>query len=280
MRIFDVPIDNKKQVLTVLPSLFEEFIDITNLKFYVKELSKERYLSFAYDENKIFDAIINSGLELAQVKKIYFSQIEFLNQFKSQSTNYIKVDDVSISLSKDIIVKIPDNMKFQIENILDVNEIILSKESISISTHSKYIDDKTSNTYSILLFLLSILLVVKIVSNYNVVDTYEEKVNHIKNIDNKSFSSIQLKSIIKKYDKIYSKELQTRELLFYVLELSRVVNIEIQSLELEVNKIQVKIKDNTIDKSTENKIKQYMKKKNIQYSLKRNPKYILLEVQK
>ena len=268
--------DNKKQVLNVLPSLFEEFIEIENLKFYVHKLDTQSYISFAYNEEHILQSIKKSGLQMHQIKNIYFSQIEFYDQL--ENTKQMKIDNVSLSFVNNIIVKIPDNIKMDIQNTVDIENIKLSKESISISSNSKYIDNRTSNILSIFLILFSILFLVKIDSNYTIIGDYENRISNIKNVNNKSLSNIQIKSIIKKYDKIYNKQVEIRELLSYILNMKSIHDIKFLSIEMQNKNLKVKFMNNKIDSTLENKIRAYIQKRYKKYVIKNRDNYILMEV--
>lgn len=278
VRIFDIPVDNKKQALSVLPALYEEFIDITSVKFYVKTLSKNKYLCFAYDENMIIDAIKNSGLNLNQINKVYFCQLEFMDWLTSQNINHIEIDNVSLSLSKGIIVKIPDNMNINIDETIDIKNLFLSKESIYVSTQSRYLDDEILSIFSKIVFLFTLLLLIKIIFNYTVAEKITDEIYYVNNIENKSLSSIQLKSIIKKYERTYSDQIKTREFIEYVLNIQTVENIEMYSFVLGDKKVKIKIQNTINNKSTKNKIKKYISKKYENFTLTINSKYILLEV--
>jgi len=89
VRIFDIPIKNKNDVVKVMPSFFESFLDVDNYKFYVIELEDNKKLCFAYDESLITKTIQDANLTLNQISNIFFAQTE-LNSLKLFHIHKIK----------------------------------------------------------------------------------------------------------------------------------------------------------------------------------------------
>jgi len=53
VRIFDIPVDSKKEALATLPNLFEDFIVMVGYKFFLQKLSKHNYFGLTYNESEI-----------------------------------------------------------------------------------------------------------------------------------------------------------------------------------------------------------------------------------
>ena len=53
VRIFDIPITNKRDMIKVVPTLFEDFLDVEEYKFYAVKQEENKYICFAYNENEI-----------------------------------------------------------------------------------------------------------------------------------------------------------------------------------------------------------------------------------
>jgi len=104
VRKFDLPMASTKEVLSALPSLFEEFIDVTDKKFYVKKLEDKRYLCFAYDEQNIISGIKNANLSLSQINSIHFAQIELESIVDTSVQVCMKVSGVCLGFSNNILV--------------------------------------------------------------------------------------------------------------------------------------------------------------------------------
>jgi len=278
VRVFNLPLESSKQVLNVIPSLFEEFIDIANKIFYVKKLSKNRYIAFAYDESTLISTIQNAGLSFENINKIYFSQIEFLDVINSMDTPYIKIDDCLFSLVDDVLVKIPKNIKISRFNNIDIQAVKLSKDSISINATSKYINNKTAIFFSIILATLSFFFLIKTFVHYHIVEEYETKTSQIKNTGNSSLSSLQLKSIIKRYDRTFLEQVKIRGLFEYVLDIKKYFMVQIISISYENKTLQLRLSNNSSDKGLGNKIQKFIDKKYDKSTIKSYEKYFLVEI--
>jgi len=260
--------DNKKQILSVLPSLFEEFIDISNLKFFVHKIEKNRYLSFAYDENKIIEALEKMQISLSDIKRIYFAQMEFLPFFDSSNTNNLKFENTHLSLIDEIVVKIPEAMAFNLSDVKIVDEIKLSNNYITLSSSSRYIDNKTANIVSIFAVLFSLVFLTKMTMNNFIIDDYQEKIKIIKAEEINSLSTIQIKSIIQKYDKTYNKQVLLRNILSNVLVIKDQLNIDILSINIDRENVKFIMKENKKDFNIKRKIEQRLGKSSLKYNLK------------
>jgi len=132
-------LDSKKEVLNALPSLFEEFVDISNLKFFTKKLENNKYLCFGYDESKITQAIKDSNLLQKQIKNIYFLQIELEDTLKTHEQTCMKVDGIYLTYIDNILVQIPPILKLDSDNVLNVDKIKLSKNILHLNFYTQYI---------------------------------------------------------------------------------------------------------------------------------------------
>ncbi len=218
VRVFELPIDSKKEVLKVLPNLFEEFINIENQKFYVRELSKNKYLSFAYDEMKIIEALKKSNLSMNQVKNIYFGQIELEHLF--DSSKYIKIDGITLGYIDNKIVKIPSSMHLDDDNDANntnINNLKFSNSQIYVNSSSKYIDTKSIYLLSSLLIFFALFTFASYTSNSKIINAIPEKITVVKKESKMLATTMQTKSVIKKFIKISKKQIEIREVFEYML---------------------------------------------------------------
>ncbi len=255
-RVFELPMNSKKEVLNVLPSLFEDFVDITNLKFYVKKLEDNRYLCFGDDESKILDIFKNKKISTTQIVNIYFGQIELESLVKTSNQTCMKVDNVCLSYIDDILVQIPIILKVNIDNDLDIDNINLSKDKIYINSHSKYIEPKYSYMLSLFFILLSVVIFSKTMSNNSIITNIPKNIEVLKEKYNMPSTSIQTKSIIKKIDKIVKNQSKIRDAFYYILSFKKRNDIQILNIEIKSNNIKCKLKYTTMSK-----IKQFISKK-------------------
>ena len=154
VRVFELGIQKIKDVYDVLPTLFEEFIDISDKKFYVKKVENKEnmYLCFAYDEEKIIESIKKSNLRLSQISTIHFAQIEFQSLISPTVSTCMKLDNICLGYMNDTLVQVPIQLRAKTDNDIDLDKLKLSNHTIQVSRHSKYITSK--NSYILYLFLI------------------------------------------------------------------------------------------------------------------------------
>jgi hypothetical protein len=250
-----LPLESTKQVLEALPSLFEEFIDIRSLKFYTKKISKNSYLSFAYDEDKIIKSIKSSKLVLGQINKIYFGQIELEKIFKDSKQLSVKLDNISLSYINDILVKIPDTLSLNTVHTIDISNIELSNDNIIIDSSSKYISGLNALILSVILIISSLLVFTKVFINEQIISEYSNKTYNIKKQNSLPLSTIQTKSIIKTYKKNIKIQIAIRKGFEYILNIRKDLGATLVSVSFKNNKFECKFK-NISDK----RLKRYINK--------------------
>jgi hypothetical protein len=206
VRIFDIPIKNSNDILKVLPSLFEDFLDIERYKFYFINLEDDKKMCFAYDEDLIFKSIKNSGLSPKKVSKIYFAQIELsnLDSFKIDNEYFIYQDKILLKVPAQF-VNLDEIVNYEIDNIK------LSKHSIYLNKTNKYIDMKSLYTISIFLFIIALI-------NFTKISFINKDIDKLKMQQIKSYKRyklpptlVQTKSIIKNLQKKQSKQIALRK---------------------------------------------------------------------
>ena len=256
-RVFELPLNSINDVLKVLPNQFEEFIDIKDLKFYAKRIEKNKFLCFAYNESKILNSIDNSGLTLGQINNINFAQIELESFFQNSNESCIKIDGVCLSYIDNKLVQIPLMLKVDINNDIDISEVKLSSNSISLNYENKYIDGKTSYIYSVIFVLFALLSFIKLFSNNQVINDIDNKILNIQSNSSMPSTSIQTKSIIKKLKKVSNKQLELRELFKYIFNINKMTKGTILSFDFKNDIIILKVKDVKAKKLTKYLEKKY-----------------------
>jgi len=214
VRAFDIPIKSNKDVLGVLPSFFEDFLDVEQYNFYVIDKEDNKKLCFAYNEDLISKAIKNSGLTLNQVSKIYFAQNECKSfiQNNQTNTNSFKINNDYFLYQDEILLKVPAEFTNQNEIVeYNFDNIKLSKDKIYINTTNIYIDNKS-------LYIISILLLIVSFINFGKTSLINKDINDIasnKEKNKKQYNlpatSIQAKSIIKSLERKQNNQIKLRE---------------------------------------------------------------------
>ena len=238
VRIFEIPVKNIFQVKQIIPTLFEDLIDENeDLSYQVIKLEENKYLCFAYINQKIFEAIKESGLNLSLVNRVYFAQ----NECKEFSQFFI--DGKSFLYTNDgILVKVPNEV---ITKSLDLKEVInsinLSSNRVDIKLYNNFLTPKQINVVLLFCLVLLVLNFSKYFSYSNEISKIDEKIENLKKINNLPTSMIQIDSIISSNKKISQKEIEKREAIFYVLSNKdfEVKNIELQNDVLSIDFLNV-----------------------------------------
>ncbi|RBQ31948.1 hypothetical protein CRU92_04050 [Arcobacter sp. FW59] len=214
VRVFELPVKNINQAKSIIPTLFEDIIVESNkLSYYVVKLEEKKYLCFAYINQKIFESIKNSGINLSLVNNIYFAQNECkeFKQFYIHNKSFLYTED-------GILVKVPNEVlinKFDLEKVL--NNIKLSSHKINIKFYNNSLDKKYINIILFCLFLIFSLNISKYFLYSNDISKIDRNIENIKKNSNLPASMIQINSIINENSKILQKELKNREVLYYIL---------------------------------------------------------------
>ena len=238
VRIFEIPVKNIFQAKQIIPTLFEDLIDENeDLSYQVIKLEENKYLCFAYINQKIFEAIKESGLNLSLVNRVYFAQ----NECKEFSQFFI--DGKSFLYTNDgILVKVPNEV---ITKSLDLKEVInsinLSSNRVDIKLYNNFLTPKQINVVLLFCLVLLVLNFSKYFSYSNEISKIDEKIENLKKINNLPTSMIQIDSIISSNKKISQKEIEKREAIFYVLSNKdfAVKNIELQNDVLSIDFLNV-----------------------------------------
>jgi len=255
VRVFEIPISSYKDAIKVVPSFFEDFLDIEQYKFYAIKLNDTQYLCFAYNQTQIIETIKQSNLSLSQINNIYFAHNEFLSYNNDQ---IFKLDDQYMIYKDDILVLIPSSfIKSQPSNYVDLDNIKLSKHKIYIQNELSFLDTKSAYILSIIFILLIIVNGIKL---YQIKKTTKILTNNLQ-LTKQTYhlmpTIIQTKSVIRSLKDISSKQIKVREALNYIFNFSKITKGQIQRIDLSENKILIYF----IKIDSFNKLKSYISKK-------------------
>jgi hypothetical protein len=223
VRIFDIPVKSITQARHVLPTLFEDILEnVRELSYQVQKLPDDKFLCFAYENKKVFDAIKNSGVNLSLVNSVYFAQNE------CKEIPQFKCENKAFSYTKDgVLVKIPSAL---LSEDKDINEEI---QNITLL-----------NTKQIYMIIAASLIFTFInifkISDYNTeISKIEDKIETLKTSNKMPSSMLQLNSIVNTYKKDAKLEIKKRELIDYIFKNKEfnLLNLSLEKNVLEVNLI-------------------------------------------
>jgi hypothetical protein len=254
VRVFDIPIASKKEAMSVVPNLFEDFFDVDDYKFYIIKLENNQYLSFAYKEQDILDGLKNANISLKKVSNIYFAQNEFVEVAKEQA---ILINEQKYFYQDNIFIQIPSNMFKMIEaNSCDVSTISLSKNKISINQSSKYIDRTSAYILSTIFIFFSLAIFFKTYTINKDIQQYPIKINKLKKDYNLMSSMIQTKSVLKGYKKVSQNYDRLRTLLQYTINFKKTISGKLENIEIKQGIVYGYFTNTTLEN-----MKQYFEKK-------------------
>lgn len=214
VRVFEMPVKTISQGKQLVPTLFEDVLESTEkLSYQIIKLENGKFLCFAYENKKIYEAIKNSGINLSFVNSIYFAQNELKNfpSFVYDNKGFIYTSD-------DILVKVPLNL---IGEKVDINEIlkniVLSSNRVDIKLYNNLLNSKQIYVLLIAMVLLIFTNGVLIFDYKKSIDTLQHSKIELFKSSNMPNSLLQTKSIIDSYKQEVKVEVKKREALEYLL---------------------------------------------------------------
>jgi hypothetical protein len=258
VRLFDIPIGSKSEVLKVVPNLFEDYFNTDGYSYYVIKKEDGKYLCFAYQETKILEQCKLLNIDCKKINNIYFAQNEFTN-----IENAIELGTNRYIYQDDILIQIPQNMNsfFQLEDF-DISSIKLSNHTISINRTSKYINNTTAYILSTIFILFSMVIFTKSFTIKQYIDGLEDKKIEIRKEYNLMASTIQTKAILNQYNNSDKQYIKLRDTIQYITNFKKSIVGKLEKIEFKNNTIECIFSQ--IDK---NKISKYLQKK---YKIKLN----------
>ncbi len=252
VRKLEIPVKNQKQAKMILPTIFEDVVEqnTQELVYQVKKLDDKVYLAFAFDNNKIFEAIKKSGINISNIQALYFAQIEC-----SKFENFSIGEDNFIYTKDDILVKLPKGLSLETNSIeQSLSDIELSSFVVDIKFYnSSILNSKNLNFiygFFVILALVNFIKYFSYTSEYNQIENEMTKLSKNSNLPK---SRIQTNSIIKKYNSAIILENRKRELISYIFSNN---SLGLESFDLDNKRITFKFLN-----KNRNKIEKFIKKK-------------------
>lgn len=233
VRIFEMPVKNISQGKHLVPTLFEDVLESTEkLSYQIIKLEDGKFLCFAYENKKIYEAIKNSGINLSFVNSIYFAQNELKDilSFVYENKGFIYTSD-------GILVKVPKNLIVEkIDLKQELKKISLSSNKVDIKLYNNLINSKQIYMIISAMALLIFTNVVLIFDYQNSIDNLEKNREITQKNSAMPNSLLQTKSIINSYKQEAQLENRKKEALQYLLSHK---NFRIISLNMDKNKINI-----------------------------------------
>ena len=214
VRIFEIPVKYEYEANKLLPTLFEDILNDNsqtkelNYEYKAVKLDDERYICFAYVKSDILEAIKEAGISQSQIKNIHFAQTEITQNTKvNDNYSLVLIDENSPILSK-----LPNQFAPQEISVLEeyLEDLELSKHSISLDYFSDIIELKNAIALSVVLVLLSLVNFYKSYQNNDMIANLEAQKSELIKTYKLPATSFQTKAIVNKYKRISSYQTDLR----------------------------------------------------------------------
>lgn len=243
VKIFDIPIDSKKELLKVIPSFFEDYFDTISYKFEYQKIATHKYICFAYIEDNIVQKIKEVGIDFKNIQNIYLAQNELINYFEDGIA--YSIDDKIYSKQNNLIVQIPTSLANNLEiKQLSLNNIEFSKYKLYLNQSSKYIDLKTAYILSLIFILFSFVTFVKTININSQLSYYSNSIKELKIKYKMPSSKIQTKAIIGELEQIEIKYKRFIKAFEYILKYKNTINTKLLSIDYSDNFINIVFQNN------------------------------------
>ncbi|WP_321468218.1 hypothetical protein [Halarcobacter sp.] len=231
VRKFDIPVKTETQARHLLPTLFEDLIkENDSLTYQAIKLEENLFLCFAYSDKKIYEAIKKANIPISNISSVYFAQNECkkFESFEVDEQNYIYTRD-------GILVKIPNSIaKDSIVLNKVINNIKLSSYKLHIKLYNNFFNIKFYYSIFAVLSILILMNLIKYINYSSEISTLNNQVEEIRKNYNLPSSSLQVRSILSKYNKSISLEKEKRDAISYILSNNK---LNLKSLAVDNNLI-------------------------------------------
>lgn len=266
-----LPITNIKEVKKLLPSIFEDEIEAGEYNYYVYK-KEDFFIAIAYDDKKILQIIKEKQIPLQNIAKVYFAQTELTQLQLPLHINKI----YSVIEKDDIVLLLPYSFIKQETNPLVLDQIKHTKHHITLTQYSNIVDKKS-------LYTISAVLVLAIILSLSELFITQQKLTSLTNKQEQIFTKYHLKptmfqnkSLLKQYQKIYTKQTKIREDIAQILAIRLKKGQSLTNISFEGKKIIAVFEH--LDNQTQQHIKQKLKTKHIPFKISHNNKTFTVEI--
>lgn len=237
MKVEELDIKSRAQVLKIAPSIFEGTIPAAEYSYFVLK-EGTRYTIFAYEDKKILDFLNSHGIDLGRVNRFYFAQTEL-----GHVEHPIKINDsISLVNQDGLVSAIASSYVQNAVNFENLAPLALSKHSVPIKRYDNaFLDEKSIFALLIPLFMLVLLYSVDLKMHKSVYTQKEHQISEIYESNNLPSTSFEIESIKKKLMRIDKEQRKLREDIKYILSLPLGQGEYVNSIEKGKNDISVQI---------------------------------------
>jgi hypothetical protein len=188
----ELPMEKTKEILPLLPAIFEEFIPPSRYSYIAIKQSDGCFLAYAYDDAFILETFKNKNIYLSSIHSIYLAQNELLSY-----ANPLYLDEQKVLVNRNNILTILPISMVNEESIQTLRNHDCKSKALHIEQYQQFGNKKDQNIIFILLSILIVLLIGEWTllgsQNSQIID--KEKAIYKKN--NLLASSFQNKAVLK-----------------------------------------------------------------------------------
>ena len=242
-----------RQAKKIAPSIFEGTIPPGEYSYFVQKCD-DGFCFYAYEEKKILKALKDAGIAPGQVKRVYAAQMVFANLKEP-----IMIEDLIIASEDGTVVVLPKNIAAIEAKKADLSTLQLPKKSLPVRLYaSDFISHRYMRTVIAILLIAIFLYALEFYRYNQVIKQLEAKEEAVKERYGLPPTTLQLQSILAKYEKVQKEQLALRETLAYILRTPLQPGEYFQKLDLG-KKIRLEIHINS--KNRAEAIKKYLAQK-------------------
>ena len=250
-----LPVKYVREVKKLLPSIFEDTLPEGNYSYYAYK-HKDQFFLFAYEDKRILDLLVKQGISASNIANVYFAQSEFQEIQTPLSIN----ETQSIYVKDELVVLVPSAW-VQESKPLDVSDIGLSKHTITLQQFGHIVDNSSLYKIGAMLLLLIVLIMVEYFITTSKTQEIATQNSELFAKHNLKATTMQNRSMLKKYKAIHEKQTKIREYSGYILGLRLKKDERLSLLSL---KNRVLIADFTgVKKEDEKKISNTLRSKKV-----------------
>ena len=201
-----LPVKYARDAKKLLPSIFDDTLTEGNYNYSVYKEGDE-FVVFAYDDRAILSVLEAKGILISNVANVFFAQSE-LNFIEGA----YKVNETqSIFLKDDILILLPCCW-IEESGDLKLEEVSLSKHSITLAQFGHIIDNKSIYKIGAILVVLIMLVSVELYITNTKANKAEELKSTLFQKAKLQSTMFQNRALLKKYNKIHTVQKKIREI--------------------------------------------------------------------
>ena len=265
-----LPVKYARDAKKLLPSIFDDILDDGNYNYSVYK-EEDEFVAFAYDDKVILDTLEEKGISASNVAKVYFAQSEL-----GFIEGALKINETQSVFLKDSILILLPCCWIEESGELNLDDVVLSKHSISLAQFGHIIDNKSIYKIAAVLFMLIILVSVELFITHKKVDEIVALKETLFKKAKLQSTMFQNKAQLKKYKSTYTRQVALRS------DFAGILSLKLQKEEslklITYKKKTLSVEFTPLSTNTIKKISKILKAKGLKYKSKAKEKSWHLEM--